>query len=75
MIGSWRGPVSGIKKNMLIIRRKIAFAKAVIRTAKEGFKALYDSAEVEPVESSRRRNEKVRFEDKEKLKNNFANTM
>lgn len=75
MIGSWRGPVSGIKKNMLIIRRKIAFAKAVIRTAKEGFKALYDSAEVEPAESSRRRNEKVRFEDKEKLKNNFANTM
>ena len=61
---------------MLIIRRKISFAKAVIRTAKEGFKALYDSAEVVPAESSsQRRNEKVRFEDKDRLKNNFANTM
>jgi hypothetical protein len=55
------------------MRRKISFAKAVMRTVKEGFKALYDSAEMSPDDTSREQT--LRFEDKDKLKNNFSNTM
>ena len=76
IIGSWRGPISGVKRNVLFMRRKISFAKAVFRTIKEGFKALYDSAEVVPDHtSSRNRDQKLRFDDKDKLKDNFSNTM
>lgn len=75
MIGSWRGPVSGIKRNILSMKRKVSFAKAVLRTVKEGFKALYDSAEVIPDDHSSSRRERVRIEDKDRLKNNFSNTM
>jgi hypothetical protein len=59
---------------MLSIRRKISFAKAVFRTVKESFRALYNSAEVVTDHKSSRE-KTVRFEDKNKLKDNFSNTM
>ena len=88
----WRGPLSGVRRNVLIMRRKIAFVKAIMLTVKEGLKALYESAEVLPDDTtsyeqprgtnSRKSNkpqkmkpQKVQFESKDKLKDNFSNTM
>mmetsp|Transcript_23468 Transcript_23468/g.49120 ORF Transcript_23468/g.49120 Transcript_23468/m.49120 type:complete len:686 (-) Transcript_23468:90-2147(-) len=48
ILGSWRGPVSNAKRNLLFLRRKWGVTKSVLRTAKESLKALYQSAEIIP---------------------------
>lgn len=86
VLGSWRGPVSNVKRKMLFMRRKYAVSRAVLRTIKESFMALYNSAEIIPdVESTPRRRrqvgreekqaDRVVFKDKEVLKDNLSNTI
>ena len=90
VLGSWRGPVSNTKRNLLLLRRKWGVTKAVLRTVKESFKALYESAEVIPIDDETRRQrrleknkggrerrepKKVVFNDKELLKDNLSNTI
>ncbi|KAL7535726.1 hypothetical protein ACHAXR_006693 [Thalassiosira sp. AJA248-18] len=86
VLGSWRGPVSNAKRNLLYLRRKFAVTKTVLRTAKESLRALYESAEVVPDDDEARRRrrldknsrskpERVVFNDKELLKDNLSNTI
>jgi len=48
VLGSWRGPISNIKRNMLFIRRKFAVGRSILRTISHSLRALYESAEVTP---------------------------
>mmetsp|Transcript_11319 Transcript_11319/g.24886 ORF Transcript_11319/g.24886 Transcript_11319/m.24886 type:complete len:642 (-) Transcript_11319:64-1989(-) len=86
VLGSWRGPVSNAKRNLLFLRRKFSVTKAVLRTASESLKALYYSAEVIPNDDEARRkqrieknngkkSERVVFNDKELLKDNLSQTI
>ncbi len=83
--------MSNAKRNLLFLRRKLAVTKSVLRTVKESFMALYDSAEVVPKEeevqhrrqrvdntrrdSGRKKPERVVFNDKELLKDNLFSTI
>jgi len=53
VLGSWRGPISIVKRNMLFIRRKFAVGRSVLRTISHSLRALYESAEVTPDNESR----------------------
>ena len=89
VLGSWRGPVSNVKRNFLFLHRKWVVAKTVMRTASESLKAVYNSAQVVPDDeearrrrrlekdrsSSRRRPERVVFKDTELLKDNLSSTI
>lgn len=86
VLGSWRGPVSNAKRNFLFLRRKFAVTKAVLRTAKDGLKAIYESAEFtpdtsshdEPVKndrSTKKKPERVSFSDKQLLQDNLSSTI
>ena len=69
VLGSWRGPISNIKRNMLFIRRKFAVGRSVLRTISHSLRALYESAEVTPnnnVNHKRRRHDRSRSSDKNK---------
>ena len=50
VLGSWQGPVSNAKRNLLLLflRRKFAVTKSVLKMTNESFKALYESAKVIP---------------------------
>ncbi|KAL7520596.1 hypothetical protein ACHAWX_005312 [Stephanocyclus meneghinianus] len=84
LTGSWRGPVSGVRRNLLFIRRKYSFAKAVLRTVGDGLKALYDSAEKLPDRDNapqqqagreKTKPQKVFFHDQKVLKDNLSNAI
>ncbi|KAL3797863.1 hypothetical protein HJC23_006901 [Cyclotella cryptica] len=83
LTGSWRGPVSGVRRNLLYIRRKYSFAKAVLRTVGDGLKAIYDSAEKisdldkvsQPQSTGRTKPQKVFFQDQKVLKDNLSNAI
>ena len=55
VLGSWRGPISNIKRNLLFIRRKFAVGRSVLRTISHSLRALYESAEVTPNNNDRSR--------------------
>ncbi|KAL7437773.1 hypothetical protein ACHAXH_008815 [Discostella pseudostelligera] len=50
VLGSWRGPVSNVKRNLLFLRRKFAVTKAIMRTIRESLTALYKSADLASVQ-------------------------
>ena len=90
MLGVWRGPIMNMKRSALFLRRKGAVAKAVFRTLRESFSAVYNSAELIPTtdddlsqfSSSRRKRmdgqqhqRHVVFNDKDLLKDNLSNTI
>jgi len=53
VLGSWRGPISNVKRNMLFIRRKFAVGRSVLRTISHSLRALYESAEFTSNDGSR----------------------
>ena len=86
MLGVWRGPIMNMKRSALFLRRKGAVAKAVFRTLRESFSAVYNSAELIPTtddnlsrfSSSRLKRmdgQHVVFNDKDLLKDNLSNTI
>jgi hypothetical protein len=91
MLGLWRGPIMNMKRSALFLRRRGAVAKAVFRTLRESFSAVYNSAEFIPTtddessrsSSSRRKRmdgqqhprQQVVFNDKDLLKDNLSNTI
>ena len=108
VLGSWRGPVSNAKRNLLFLRRKYAVGRSVLRAISHSFKALYESAEIVPnddnvssrhnnrqqqqydtttdnrrkgsgdsskSDGSRKKPDRVVFNDKELLKDNLSNTI
>lgn len=86
MLGLWRGPLMNMKRSALFLRRKGAVAKSVLRTLRESFSAVYNSAELIPTtdydssrgSSSRRKrleHQQVVFNDKDLLKDNLFNTI
>lgn len=89
ILGSWRGPVNNVKRNLLFLRRKFAVTSAALHTIRESLTALYKSAEVIPssnVDDSsspwrmndhkrKRTEQRVVFNDKELLKDNLSNTI
>lgn len=91
VLGSWRGPVSNIKRDLLFLRRKAAVTSAIFRTIRESLTALYKSAEVVPLSSGddasppswhrtnehkrKRSEQRVVFNDKELLKDNLSSTI
>ena len=85
ILGSWRGPVSNVKRNMLFLRRKLAVTKAIFRTIREGLKAVYASSQIvqdaDEVQSRCLKREKIGkpekvvFTDTELLKDNLSNTI
>ena len=82
VLGSWRGPVSNLRRTVLFARRKLSVARATMNTVREGMSALYNSAEVIPDDDERRKKPKDRqshrrfvINDKELLRDNLSNTI
>jgi hypothetical protein len=83
VLGSWRGPVSNLRRTMLFAKRKFSVARATMKTVREGMRALYNSAEVMPDDderkekpsSERQRHQQFVINDKELLRDNLSNTI
>ena len=76
VLGSWRGPVNGLRRTWLSARRKLAVGGAVVRAAKAGASAVYRSGEFTTVYDHDRGQERRTFEpDADLLRDNLQDAI